>query len=121
MKSSASFLILTLAALNFASFQLSAAELHASKPLPENIKRIVEEDHYPPFVRECFAEAVQKLKSRAEAKKGILRKETIKVEEIDNRWYNPSKYVWFAAKIETPEGLEKITVLMQKPLGGKCF
>lgn len=121
MKSSAYFFILTIIVLSISSIQLTAEELHAAKPLPENIKRIVEEDHYPPFVRECFPEAVKKLKAKAEAQKGILRKETIKVDEVDNRWYNPSKYVWFSAKIETTEGLEKITVLMQKPLGGKCF
>ena len=99
----------------------SNPEIRRSQQLPPNIKRIVEEEAYPPFVKECFLPAVEKLKKRAEAKEAVLKKETIKVEEVDARWYNPSKYVWFSAKIETPEGIEKITVLMQKPLRGKCF
>jgi hypothetical protein len=103
------------------SSEIYAAELHAAKPLPENIQRIVDTNTYPRFVRECFAGAVEKLKQRAKAKEAVLKKETIAVDEIDARWYNPSKYVWFSAKIETPEGLEKITVLMQKPLKGACF
>lgn len=98
-----------------------AEDIHAPKPAPENIQRILEENRYPAFVRECLAEAIPKLQKRAEAKEAILKKETIKVDGIDDRWYSPSKYVWFKAKIETPEGLEEITVMMQKPLRGKCF
>jgi hypothetical protein len=101
--------------------RILAADIHEARPLPENIKRIVDEKNYPAFVRECLPEAVQKLNRKAEAKKAILRKETIKVDEIDNRWYNPSKYVWFIANIETADGIESITVMMQKPSRGKCF
>ena len=100
---------------------LKAEELHAQRPLLPNIKRIVEDNVYPPFVRECFLAAIDKLKAKADAKGAVLKKETIKVEEIDNRWYNLSKYVWFSALIETPEGAEKVTVLMQKPFKGACF
>lgn len=96
-------------------------EIHATRPLTPNIKRIAEEEVYPPFVKECFMPAVQKLQKRADALGAVLKKETIKVEEVDARWYNPTKYVWFSAQIETPEGIEKITVLMQKPMRGKCF
>lgn len=95
-------------------------ELHAPRPLPKNIKRILEARDIPPFVRECFPKAIEKLKAKAEAKNAILKKETIQIEEIDDRWYNPSKYVWFSAKVETPDGVEKITVLVQKPLMGAC-
>ena len=103
------------------SISLKAEELHAPRPLLPNIKRIIEENAYPNFVRECFAGALAKLQAKANAKEAILKKETIKIEEIDNRWYNLSKYVWFSALIETPEGAEKVTVLMQKPLKGACF
>ncbi|NBV49844.1 hypothetical protein EBR78_01345 [bacterium] len=95
-------------------------EIHAQRPLPKNIKRILEARDIPPFVRECFPRAIEKLKAKAEAKNALLKKESIQIEEIDDRWYNPSKYVWFSAKIETPDGVEKITVLVQKPLGGAC-
>lgn len=104
-----------------ASADHQTPEIRAARPLAPNIKRIVEEEAYPPFVKECFMPAVQKLQKRADALGAVLKKETIKVEEIDARWYNPSKYVWFSAQIETPEGIEKITVLMQKPMRGKCF
>lgn len=95
-------------------------ELHAQRPLPKNIQRILEARDIPPFVRECFPRAIEKLKAKAEAKKALLKKETIQIEEIDDRWYSPSKYVWFSAKVETPDGVEKITVLVQKPLVGAC-
>lgn len=103
------------------SVPLQAEEIHATQPLPSNINRILKDKGYPPFVRECFAAAIAKLTKRAVTKEALLKKETIKVEEVDDRWYSPSKYVWFSALMETPEGVEKVTVLMQKPLQGACF
>lgn len=100
---------------------LRSEELHSHQTPSPTIKRSAGERDYPPFVRECFVAAVEKLKKRAAAKEAVLKKETIKVEEVDDRWYNPSKYVWFSAVIETPEGVEKVTVMMQKPFRGACF
>ncbi|MFM8270447.1 MAG: hypothetical protein ACKN9V_09695, partial [Pseudomonadota bacterium] len=92
-----------------------------SPALSLKIKRTGEEKGYPPFVGDCLTAAIAKLKKRAAAREAVLKKETIKVEEVDDRWYSPSKYVWFSAMMETPEGVEKITVMMQKPFREACF
>jgi len=68
------------------TFPVWAEDIHAPKPAPENLRRIMEENRYPAFVRECLAEAIPKLQKRAEAKEAILKKETIKVDGIDDRW-----------------------------------
>ena len=121
MKVSSTVFVFFCALCSAGSSFAGLTEMHAYQPPSENIRRIVETKDYPPFVKECFGKAVEKLKKRAEAKEALLKRETIAVDEVDNRWWKPSKYVWFSATIETPEKQEKITVLMQKPLSGECF
>lgn len=45
---------------------------------------------------------------------------SVTVQSVDNRWYNPSKYVWFSVPAQCPNGLESITKLVQF-YRGKCI
>ena len=51
------------------------------------------------LVERCFEVGIEKIKSQAESW-GCdvdldLDLDNVEVNEIDNRWYNPSKYVWY--------------------------
>ena len=49
----------------------------------------------PSYMAECRAAAIKKLGAQAQAKGAHLQSRSVKVIEINDRWYNPSKYVWF--------------------------
>ena len=62
----------------------------------------------PSYMAECRAAAIKKLSAQAQAKGAHLQSRSVKVVEIDDRWYNPSKYVWFAG--EATDGKNSFTL-----------
>ncbi len=46
--------------------------------------------------------------------------EQIRVSHIDNRWWNPSKYVWFTAQINCANDQTTVSKLVQY-YRGKCY
>ncbi|MES2768931.1 MAG: hypothetical protein V4596_07290 [Bdellovibrionota bacterium] len=39
---------------------------------------------------------------------------------VDNRWYNPIKYVWYAAYLECPQSTYELEKMVQYS-GGECL
>ncbi len=77
----------------------------------------------PAYVAECRKAAVKKLGLQAQARGYVLDKSSVRVTEIDDRFYNPFKYVWFAG--QASNGKEEITLqkLTQKNIlsSQPCF
>ncbi len=70
---------------------------------------------YPSYVTECKVAATAKLKSKAAFHGGVLDESSVVVSGIDDRIYNPSKYVWFKGSARFPDGTVKSDqVLTQK-------
>jgi hypothetical protein len=70
---------------------------------------------YPTYVEECRKPAGEKLKSIAQINGFELDEHSISVSSVDDRWYNPSKYIWFSATMRKADGRsEIIQVLTQK-------
>ena len=71
----------------------------------------------PAYVSECLKAAKEKLRAISQLNGFTLDETTIFVSGIDDRWYNPSKYVWFSASVNKSDGAsETIQVLTQKSL-----
>ena len=69
------------------------------------------------LVNECRKVGVNKVLSQAKSLGIMVKKEDIKVCEVDARIFSLSKYVWFCA--ETSQG--RVSQITQKPLFGDCF
>jgi hypothetical protein len=61
-------------------------------------------DDLPSYVKECQVVATETFKEEATGQKLTLQEETIRVDSIDDRWYNPDKYVWFKADAVSESG-----------------
>lgn len=73
------------------------------------------EPKYPKYVEECRKPATEKLKAIAEINNMTIDESSITVSSIDDRWYSPSKYVWFSAVAKKADGTtEIIGTLTQK-------
>lgn len=69
----------------------------------------------PSYVKECRKAALSKLEYKAQAQGGVLDERTVAVSYIDDRWYNPSKYVWFAGMATKEDGTRfQVQTLTQK-------
>jgi hypothetical protein len=75
----------------------------------------------PEFVQTCSIRGLEKLRIQAEAYGANLQEETFTVCGIDQRWYNPSKYVWYCAKATTHEGAITTIQSLVQYSSGKCF
>jgi hypothetical protein len=67
----------------------------------------------------CLEKGKEKLVSQAEAMKCELDLESVSVDEVDNRTFNPSKYIWYrtAGTCDENEGLVKMVQYYR----GKCL
>jgi hypothetical protein len=67
------------------------------------------------FVDECREASITRLKVKAEAQGAVMDEKTLAVDQIDDRWYNPSKYVWFKVNAVKPDGtVVNLTEMLQK-------
>jgi len=67
----------------------------------------------------CFKKGKAKISKQAELWGCQVDLDQTEVAEIDNRWYNPSKYVWY--QVMGPcNGEDRIVQLVQY-YKGKCF
>lgn len=68
----------------------------------------------------CFAKGVEKVLVQAQAWDCAASAEQVEVLEVDNRWYNPSKYVWYQVVTPCSNGYDRVTKLVQY-YNGKCL
>lgn len=98
MKSSiVSFFIFSTLALSFNAFAISDADL----------------------ANKCLETGKAKIASQAEAWGCKVDLNQVEIQEVDNRWYNPSKYVNYQVLGEC-NGFDRVVVLVQY-YKGKCF
>lgn len=71
------------------------------------------------LVNKCLDVGKTKVARRAEAWGCKVDLNQIEVQDIDNRWYNPSKYVWYQV-IGECNGYDRVSALVQY-YNGKCF
>lgn len=69
------------------------------------------------LVKDCRAVGIKKVKMQAKALGVTIRDQDVYACDVDDRFYNPSKYVTYCA--DTPRG--KISQLTQKPLFKDCL
>lgn len=81
------------------------------------LKDCPEAKDHESLIKACRKVGVKKVLSEAKFLKVNVKKEDIKVCDVDARFFSVSKYVWYCAN--TSKG--KITMLTQKPLFGDCF
>ena len=82
-----------------------------------NVFAISDED----LAKACFEVGKEKIISQAESFGCKIDISTIYVEDIDNRWYNPSAFIWFQIDVtEECKNLESITEVIQY-YHGDCF
>ena len=71
------------------------------------------------LIEACFEVGQKKIISQAKSLECEIYEEETEVIDIDNRWYNPHKYLWFFAPGECMkgQGLQKLVQYHN----GKCF
>lgn len=71
------------------------------------------------LAQHCLNKGVEKVLSQAQAWNCEINSDEIEVNEIDNRWYNPSKYIWY--QVLTPcNGYDRVIKMVQY-YKGKCL
>lgn len=71
------------------------------------------------LAQNCLPVGTQKLIDQAQSWNCAIEGQPVKVQDVDNRWYNPSKYIWYTVEVPC-NGYESLTVLVQQ-YRGKCF
>jgi hypothetical protein len=68
---------------------------------------------------QCLETGKTKILAQEESYGCVVDVSDTRVQQIDNRWYSPSKYVWYQASGEC-NGSDELTVMVQYS-EGKCF
>jgi len=71
------------------------------------------------LANKCLDVGKTKVAAQAEAYGCKVDLNQIEVQDIDNRWYNPSKYVWYQVTGEC-NGYDRVVKLVQY-YNGKCI
>jgi hypothetical protein len=71
------------------------------------------------IVKHCLADAVEKLKQKALP--CSIDPAAVKATAIDNRWYNPSAYVWYETKATCDLRSQKDMTVMIQYYQGECL
>lgn len=71
------------------------------------------------LAQKCFDKGVEKISAQAQAWNCEVDLEQVEVDQVDNRWYNPSKYIWYQV-IGECNGYDRIIQLVQFSKG-KCI
>lgn len=67
----------------------------------------------------CLQKGIEKVAAQAEAWNCEFKVEKIEVQDIDNRWYSPSKYIWY--QVITPcNGYDRVVKMVQY-YKGQCI
>ncbi|MBX3040470.1 MAG: hypothetical protein KF789_07190 [Bdellovibrionaceae bacterium] len=73
------------------------------------------------LIEACKTEGVRQVVEQAAAYGCSADPRTVQVSEIDNRFYNPSKYIWFTGKAHCgAQGVQDISKMVQY-YQGRCF
>lgn len=72
------------------------------------------------LVKACHGHGLAQLAKKAESSGCTYSLDEARVENIDNRWYNPSKYFWMSMPANCPNGLPTVDVMIQYYFG-KCI
>ena len=67
----------------------------------------------------CVGKGSEKLAEQARAYKCNVNLDEVVAVDVDNRWYNPSKYVWYAANSDCD--IDGVLQVMVQYSGGECF
>ncbi len=70
------------------------------------------------LVKTCAVKAYQKLQKQAENLQCAVNEESITATDIDNRFYNPSAYIWYTASVCGDD--HELTTLVQY-FNGECY
>lgn len=73
------------------------------------------------LIQACATAGHEKLKAEASAHDCILDSRSVRVTGIDNRFYNPSKYVWFSARAICLRGQPITVQTLTQYSFGRCF
>lgn len=73
------------------------------------------------LVAACRGAGAQKLNAEAEANGCRLDPRSLRVTGIDNRFYNPSKYVWYSGQALCSGGRVLTVQTLTQYSGGSCF
>jgi len=65
------------------------------------------------LVEECWDAAKQKLVLKSEKYGCVIELDEMQVDEIDNRWYSPSKYIWFSSPAWCGNVSKNVSVMLQ--------
>ena len=71
------------------------------------------------LVETCYQTGVEKVIAQAQTWGCEVHPEQVEVQAIDNRWYNPAKYIWFQA-VTPCNGLDRVSQIVQY-YNGQCF
>ena len=71
------------------------------------------------LIKTCLEAGKAKVISQAEAYGCKVDISQLEAESVDNRWYNPSKYVWYQVVGEC-NGFDRVIQLVQY-YNGRCF
>lgn len=71
------------------------------------------------LVEKCFETGKEKIYFQADVL-GCKVSSPVEAVGVDNRWYNPSKYVWYAATLKCPESTYELEKMVQYS-DEKCF
>lgn len=72
------------------------------------------------LISACLKTGIEKLKMHADVGRCKMNVEEVEASAIDNRWYNPNKYVWYAAIITCDSGEFELEKMVQY-YAGKCL
>lgn len=73
------------------------------------------------LVAACQNAGLRQLETQAQSDGCRLDVRTVRVTGIDNRFYNPSKYVWFAGRAVCAGGRSSVIQKMTQYYAGNCF
>lgn len=71
------------------------------------------------LIKKCLSAGQEKISLQADIL-GCKVLSEVEAVGIDNRWYNPSKYVWYAADLECPQSTYELEKMIQYS-GGECI
>lgn len=70
------------------------------------------------ITKTCYSKGQQKVVEQARAFGCEINPENVKIQMVDNRWFNPSKYVWYVSS-EQCNGRNVIKLVQY--YRGQCF
>ena len=73
------------------------------------------------LIQTCLADAKKRFSQQAAILGCTTDVEEVEASGVDNRWYNPSKYIWYVAVLECPNTQPYEVEKMIQYYDGKCI